>query len=105
MPKIGPLGAPQRGGGNYFEHFSLNTERVHLCKFREDSAQETRVFAQIIAKEKEKEEEEEEKNSSGFETLLRFVKSQCEILREIVNCPTCHKNYVNSSNELPGVAC
>ena len=79
MPKIGPQGAPQRGGQKFFEHFSLNTVMVHLCKFREDSAQETRVFSQIIAKEeKEKEKKEKEKkekkNSSGFETLLRRVK-------------------------------
>ena len=69
MPKIGPQGAPQRGGQNFFEHFSLNTERVHLCKFREDPAQETRDFSQIIAKKEKKKE-----NSSGFETLLRRVK-------------------------------
>ena len=66
-----PGGTPEGGGQNFFEHFSLNTVMVHLCKFREDSAQETRVFSQIIAKEKEK---KEKKNSSGFETLLRRVK-------------------------------
>ena len=65
-----PGGTPEGGGQNFFEHFSLNTVMVHLCKFREDSAQETRVFSQIIAKE----EKEEKKNSSGFETLLRRVK-------------------------------
>ena len=70
---MAPRGHPGGAGKNFVEHFSLNTVMVHLYKFHEDSAQETRVFSQIIAKEKEK-KEKKKKNSSGFETLLRRVK-------------------------------